>query len=149
MFHCTLPVSDCAAANTVEAKTPAKTTFGLEHVVGKARELAQTPFKDPFGRIPSFLLEINYDQWRNIRYKPEKSCGEMKAALRSAIFPPGLLLQHSGYHQHYQPVRGKSSPLFPRALRLRHQRFQGQCPEHRRFCRLQAPLQYSYQDLQG
>jgi glucans biosynthesis protein len=91
MLHCTLFPSECRGANAAEAKAVAKVSFGLDHVAGKARELAKAPFKDPFGRIPSFLLEINYDQWRNIRYKPEQSLWrDEKLPFEVQFFHPGF-----------------------------------------------------------
>lgn len=91
MLHCTPFPSACPAANAPGKKAAAKTSFGLEHVVGKARELAQTPFQDPFGRIPPCLLEINYDQWRDIRYKPEQSLWrDEKLPFEVQFFHPGF-----------------------------------------------------------
>jgi glucans biosynthesis protein len=73
------------------AKAPARIVFSLENVIDKAQKLAKIPFQDPFGRIPKFLLEINYDQWRDIRYKPEKSLWrDEKLPFEIQFFHPGF-----------------------------------------------------------
>jgi len=50
-----------------------KIDFGFEDVAKRAEKLARSPFKDPRGQVPDWLLQINYDQWRDIRFKPEAS----------------------------------------------------------------------------
>jgi len=84
-------ICSASTAEAVENKVPATTSFGLESVVARAQELAGAPFKDPFGRIPAFLLEINYDQWRNIRYRPEKALWrDEKLPFEVQFFHPGF-----------------------------------------------------------
>ena len=50
-----------------------KAAFGLEQVVEKARALSRTPYEDPRAKFPKWLLQITYDQLRDIRFRPEMS----------------------------------------------------------------------------
>ncbi len=52
---------------------PAEPAFKFDDVVAKARDLAAQPFQDPRGSVPDFLLKATYDQWRDIRFQPDKS----------------------------------------------------------------------------
>jgi len=45
--------------------------FDFDDVIRRAQEVAAAPFEDPRGKVPSWLLEITYDQWRDIRVRPE------------------------------------------------------------------------------
>ena len=55
------------------ADSRAEQNFGYEEVVRIAQDSATQPYKDPHGEVPDFLLNINYDQWRSIRFRPEKA----------------------------------------------------------------------------
>ena len=55
------------------AKKKQKISFGFEDVAKRAEKLARSPYKDPRGQVPDWLLQISYDQWRDIRFKPEAS----------------------------------------------------------------------------
>lgn len=66
--------------------------FTFEDVIAKAREEAghqhKLPRKD---QVPRFLLDMTYDQWRNIRFKPEHTFwrGE-NLPFQIQLFHPGL-----------------------------------------------------------
>jgi glucans biosynthesis protein len=47
--------------------------FGLQNVIERARMLASEPYQDPRGKMPQWLLNITYDQMRDIRFIPDKS----------------------------------------------------------------------------
>ena len=51
----------------------ARAEFGLDAVVAKARDLAAHPFHDTKEQVPDWMLTMSYDQWRDIRFKPERS----------------------------------------------------------------------------
>ena len=44
--------------------------FGLADVAAKAAQLAKQPFDDT-KNVPDWLLKMSYDQWRDIRYRPD------------------------------------------------------------------------------
>ena len=54
-------------------KQPAKPEFGLKDVVEMAKKLAAADYEDPRGKMPKWLLDITYDQLRDIRFIPDKS----------------------------------------------------------------------------
>ncbi len=65
--------------------------FGLENVAAIARDLAAKPFEDNAGQVPEVLRNISYDQWRDIRFVPEKSLWrEDKLPFELQFFHPGL-----------------------------------------------------------
>ncbi len=52
---------------------PAAFAFGFEDVAHRARMLAEQPYKPPVIRMPKELRDLDYDQYRDIRFRPEKS----------------------------------------------------------------------------
>lgn len=74
------------------AKQPAKPVFGLKEVVEKARVLASTPYQDPRSKMPKWLLEITYDQLRDIRFITDK------AYWRKENLPFELQFFHAGLY---------------------------------------------------
>ncbi len=78
----------CLAGPGARAADPA---FGLDQVTERARELASRPYEDPRGQVPSWLLELSYDQWRQIRFRPEFAAWkERKLPFTVQFFHPGL-----------------------------------------------------------
>ncbi|HVO22426.1 MAG TPA: glucan biosynthesis protein G [Candidatus Margulisiibacteriota bacterium] len=47
------------------------TAFDMQDVVAKAQALAKASYQDTKGQVPDWLTKITYDQWRNIRFRPE------------------------------------------------------------------------------
>ena len=65
--------------------------FDMNRVVAYAEELAKAPFKDPAGTVPKWLLDVSYDQWRDIRFRPEGSLWlDGKQRFTVQFFHPGL-----------------------------------------------------------
>lgn len=58
-------------ANTAEAGEAKE--FSRQAVVDRARELSQTPFDPNHGQVPKALLNLSYEAWRDIRFRPEKA----------------------------------------------------------------------------
>jgi glucans biosynthesis protein len=66
-------------------------TFGLHDIVAMARDLAAKPFEDIKGQVPQVLKTISYDEWRDIRFDPEKSLWRAdKLPFELQFFHPGL-----------------------------------------------------------
>jgi glucans biosynthesis protein len=66
--------------------------FGLDDVEARARALAAEPFRDPRGEIPDWLMEIDYDSWREIRFRPEASLWRGgRLPFQVQFFHPGFL----------------------------------------------------------
>jgi len=65
--------------------------FDLDDVAAKAQQLAQEPFKDPKGQVPEWLLHINYDQLRDIRFRPDHALWrDTHLPFQVQFFHPGL-----------------------------------------------------------
>jgi glucans biosynthesis protein len=79
-----------AIASLCLASTHALAAFDLDDVAKRAHELASKDFEDRSRSIPQWLLEINYDQWRDIRFRPDQS------HWRSAGLPFELQFFHCG-----------------------------------------------------
>ena len=70
--------------------------FGLEQVASRAEKLSRVPFRDPRGHVPEWLLKITYDQWRDIRFRPERSLWrDRRMPFRIQFFHPGLFYDRS------------------------------------------------------
>jgi glucans biosynthesis protein len=70
---------------------PAKPAFGFEQVADRARSLARKDYRDPRGEVPDWLLQISYDQWRDIRFRPEQALWRSPASpFEIQFFHPGL-----------------------------------------------------------
>lgn len=77
--------------SALSALVKVKEFFTFENVISKARELARHPFQNPGGQVPEFLLKINYDSWRDLRFKPEKALWRnTKLPFQVQFFHPGF-----------------------------------------------------------
>jgi glucans biosynthesis protein len=87
-----------AAAAVLAAAAPAvpAAPFGFDDVAALAQAQARSPYQPP-PRAPRELATLNYDQYRDIRYRPER------AVWRGDGLPFELMFFHLG-HGHTQPV---------------------------------------------
>lgn len=72
---------------------PAETegVFTFDVVIDRARALAESPFEDRSRSVPDFLLDIDYDQWRSIRFRPDRALWkEENLPFQLQFFHPGL-----------------------------------------------------------
>ena len=70
--------------------------FDLQNVADKARALADKPYAAP-GKdaVPNALTELSYDQYRDIRFKPEASIWRnRKLNFELQLFHPGHRFNH-------------------------------------------------------
>lgn len=89
------PVLAAFAAGAVLCATPA-VAFDLEDVVERARALAARPYDDPAGRVPAWLLELDYDRYRDIRFRPERALWRTQGRrFQVQFFHPGFLYDRS------------------------------------------------------
>jgi glucans biosynthesis protein len=76
------------AAAKAGAAAPA---FTLDDVAAQAERLAKESFQEPKGQVPDWLLKINYDQWRDIRFRPEHALWRNRhLPFQVQFFHPGL-----------------------------------------------------------
>ena len=78
-----------AAAFVLVAASPAF-AFGLDDVATKARSLAAQAYKPPAVKLPAELRDLDYDGYRDIRFRPEK------AIWRDDKLPFELMFFHQG-----------------------------------------------------
>ncbi len=69
--------------------------FGFEDVVARAEALAKAPH-EPAREVPQWLLGISYDQWRDIRFRPDRSLWrESGSGFEIQLFHLGLFYGRS------------------------------------------------------
>jgi len=69
----------------------ARAAFGLDDVAERAKKLAATAYNEPKGQVPDWLLKLTYDQWRDIRFRPEEALWRAKKLpFQVQFFHPGL-----------------------------------------------------------
>lgn len=61
------------------------------HVIKQARELAGRPYTPPTFRLPESLAELDYDQYRDIRFRPARSLWRGEGSFEVQFFHPGFL----------------------------------------------------------
>jgi len=93
------PVAGAQASQDKANESHPLTLEALEaQVFEKARQLALEPYQEPSEKAPDFLKGLTYDQWRDIRFKPEK------ALWRDEGLPFQLQFFHLGFYYEY-PVK--------------------------------------------
>src|SRR5215472_6810856 len=82
---------------TLAGKTfaaPEAVAVNLDYVAKRAFERAQQPFRSPRADLPKVLKDLNYDQYREIRFRPEKALwSEDELPFRIGFFHPGYIYQ--------------------------------------------------------
>lgn len=70
----------------------APAAFDLAEVERKAQELAQAPYDDRFSPLPPALARLDYDGWRDIRFRPSDALlGDDGGPFRLQLFHRGFL----------------------------------------------------------
>ncbi len=72
----------------------ARATFGFEDVAKRAQELAASSFQDPRGSVPDWLLKISYDEWRDIRFRTDRTLWK-GSPFQVQFFHLGLFYDHA------------------------------------------------------
>jgi glucans biosynthesis protein len=83
------------AAEGSAAATPAPAVptprFDDETVIARARELAAQPFDAESRVLPAPFAGMSYDEWRQIRFRPDKAIFPAGGPFRMQLFHPGFL----------------------------------------------------------
>jgi len=83
------------AAESAPAPTPApdvaRPAFGDETVVERARQLAAAPFQASQAPLPGQFANLSFDDWRQIRFRPDKAFFPAGGPFRMQLFHPGFL----------------------------------------------------------
>jgi glucans biosynthesis protein len=65
--------------------------FDLKNVTDKAQQLAKEAYHEPKQQVPDWLLNITYDQWRDMRFRPDQALWhDRKVPFQVQFFHPGL-----------------------------------------------------------
>ncbi|MEO8975457.1 MAG: glucan biosynthesis protein, partial [Casimicrobiaceae bacterium] len=69
--------------------------FGFDDVERKARALAAQPYKAPVAQLPKAWLALDYDQYRDIRFRPDHALWHaQKLPFEVMFFHPGFHFDH-------------------------------------------------------
>jgi glucans biosynthesis protein len=72
-------------------KQPKPRTVDFELVSARAERLARTPYREP-EKVPRWMLQMGYDAWRGIRFRPERALWRAGASpFTVQFFHTGLL----------------------------------------------------------
>lgn len=85
-----LPIT--AALCTSVTLPAAAIPFGFDTVAQRAQALAKKPWQEPENKLPKILRELTYDQFRDIRFRPER------ALWRGSSSPFEIQFFHPGFH---------------------------------------------------
>ena len=86
---------------TARALTPSSVVdnahrFGFAEVFRRARDLASTPFEEAPTRLPQGINSLDFDSWRDIRFRPDRAIPLDEAkAYRLETFHPGFLYKRT------------------------------------------------------
>lgn len=69
----TVAVEPPLSADAQPLQEVVETPFSMEILEERARDMATKPWENPEGSVPQFLLDLTYDQWRKLRFRPEAS----------------------------------------------------------------------------
>jgi periplasmic glucans biosynthesis protein len=124
--------------------------FGFEDVAAIAKHLSEQSFEPPDERTPEVLQDIGYDQWRDIRFRPENALWRSEdSAFEVQFFFPGFLY-HSPVKIHVVDASGVREAAFsPEMFTFGKSDFKAEIPQDLGFAgfRLHYPLNRSnYKD---
>jgi glucans biosynthesis protein len=82
------PGANPPGTTAAPAQTP---RFSQDDVVRRARDLASRPYDPAFPALPEALARLDFDSWRDIRFRPERSLLNGESRFRMQMFHPGFL----------------------------------------------------------
>src|SRR6516165_579175 len=81
-----------AQTDAPQAAAGAPAPFGYQDVVKRARDLAAAPFDEAIPPLPDGLANLDFDGWRDIRFKSDKPLlGQEGGNFRLGLFHLGHL----------------------------------------------------------
>ena len=104
------------------AAPPSDGAFGQSTVRDMARMLAGKPYEAPDEQLPGGLKDLDYDQYRSIRFLPERALWRgRKCSVRGAVLPSRLLLQEQSGHLRGRRGKGYRAQVSQGGLLLRRE----------------------------
>lgn len=67
----------------------------FSHVASKAKRLSEQDWEDPPADVPESLRDLNYDQYRNIRFRGQQAIWRDESPFQIELFHPGFLYEES------------------------------------------------------
>ncbi|AKF80702.1 glucan biosynthesis protein D [Myxococcus fulvus 124B02] len=100
----------CAATPASAAQTRGAQAFSADTVVELARQKAARPYEAPVSTLPESYKSLDYDAYRDIRYRPEKArWRDAKLPFQAQFFHPGRSFQFPVVM--HEVAEGKARPL--------------------------------------
>jgi len=94
-MSCVLSVSFVGLANAQQPAVAAATEIAqpalFDAIASRAKLLARREYKPIQANIPEALANMNYDQYRSIRFRPESSLWHNESLFELQLFHPGFL----------------------------------------------------------
>jgi glucans biosynthesis protein len=116
--------------------------FGFDAVAAKAKKLAAEPFKAP-PQVPEWLTKINYDQWRDIRFRTDQTIWrEPPGPFQVQFFHPGLFYDRTVAVNLIQGKKAKPLEFSPSQFDYGRNDFASRVPQSLGYAglRLHAPF---------
>jgi glucans biosynthesis protein len=86
--------------------------FGFEDVAARARALADKAYAAPESRLSKELLALDYDQYRDIRFRPDQAVWRnAKLPFELAFFHPGFRYEHAVRIREITPAGVREIPF--------------------------------------
>ena len=115
-------------------------SFGYDDVVKRARDLAGAPFDAQIPALPDSLAHLDFDAWRDIRFKSDKLLAGGGRSVPARIVPSRPSLQTAGDGQYPARRADLAGALCGQSLRLRTQQDRRRAADQSRLCRLSPAL---------
>lgn len=93
-----------AAATADDANATPGPGFDLENVAAIARDLASKPYQKREIKLPEALQSLSYDQYRAIRFNPERALWRDQSLFELQFFHPGFIYKDSVQIHTLDPV---------------------------------------------
>jgi periplasmic glucans biosynthesis protein len=75
------PLASRALAQTTDSPQPPAAHFGYDDVVRRAKDIASVPFEAVLPPLPAPIANLDFDAWRDIRFRPDKAFFQSPAGL--------------------------------------------------------------------
>jgi glucans biosynthesis protein len=125
------------------AGAPEAAQVDLNYVSGLALARAQEPFHSPRASLPEVLKNLNYDQYREIRFRQDKALWtESGAPFRVDFFHPGYIYQEPVHINEFTATHVQPIPFVEDFFDYGSSKIKGQVPHNTGYAgfRIQYPL---------
>ena len=110
---------------------PEAAVVNLDYVAKKALARAQQPFRSPRADLPKVLKDLNYDQYREIRFRPDKALWtEDDLPFRIGFFHPGYLYQEPVHVNEFTATYTQPIPFVQDFFNYGNLKIQNQIPRN-------------------